>query len=1009
MRSLLSIILVLSFVVVAPWLGNTSESSSDDALLDEGIFIIEEDIKEKEKDLQDLKVVLQSKEVKESIPVAKQAQALERITWAMDHYKISQQKVDIAIKATNIVEKQYYFKEAKRYAEMASGLKRRAYAAASAPKAELALQQQGAAQPKRKGTLQFYSELDQIVFGSEAFQQALAIQRAYVEKVEPQMEDPVGYDVAKSWLTTWNGKTVDVTPVVKAVHKVWGPLKKGPVFKSVPTPGGERYKMIPEATVALSSLETKEQREKVGGVALEVTIDLLSFLGVPGFRSNGPVKVIENPILISLTELYKRILAYTTNQTKWNTLPDELRYPGGIQRIHGFVLDLQKEDVFLVGSPAQLLINRIDIDSLIVGLRSVWAEGLTPAVSLDAFPDAPAGPQYVRVMSVPQDTTFAKIMLDADYAMKRITFGDLKVDVAGFQSHKDLVPSRWPVPIPDSLCWFYPMPLGANDIHISSTERTVLFETGVRLLTETGKGVGIGFVGGGPQNPLNKQVVDLFTAHYEEFERSDQVKPRGIFLRLHGLVDIVTVCKLWSSLGINYPILEKFSFLPLRDLQGTEAVPTYYPGVMTPLVFDGTRTWCIAGGVQIRARASRRSLDQYQDVVTATLEHAVDTFPRKRKFAKSFVLSLGLPRPDVQSGGEIEETMVAGHTALAIGQFDTARTKFMDVTKKDPFYADAWIGLALAESILGNHEAAVKAIGEALAEDPGEPEFYMIALHISMQAGSHIDLSDWDESILLDLSNEFTLQSLFALSQDQDAEAKEYADKAIALWEDNPDAYYFRAIALAGLGSEKWTKDMERAIRLYRKQIRLTGDATNKHRLAFALAWRAKRRLFDIHSRDLDKVLLYSVETEAVLYQLQRAVDDAREAGKLDASLPLAPTIEAEVRAQRTSVFRALERSWDLTPAQQVAERVTEKFPDYSPGHRAKAMILALLEKYDEAISAISEAIRLDPTLHGALPERAALHAHQGNCEAASADLRRAKELGMWVPSEIEESVQQCH
>lgn len=1010
MRSLLSAILIGIFVVIPLRVGYVAELPPDEnSFIDGGIFILTEELEKEKDDFDDLEEVFQeSKEVKESIPVAEQVQAREQMEWAVGELEIARQNIDLAKKATNIAQKQYYFNKAKDHAEKARNWKRRAHATVSPQKAEPA---QEPAQPKRKGSLQFGTDLTQRVFGSEAFQQALAIkrkQRGFTERKSPQMADAINFDSQSGVLTTSTGTKVDITPVVEAVNRVLGTFKKKDIFETVPLPeGGEVFRLKPEVKKALSSLKTKEQREKVGGVSLEVTLDLLSFLGLPDFRTSGPTKVVENPVLISLNGLYQQVSAYAGDQTKWNKLPSALRYPGGIERIHGFVLDPENEDIFLVGASAKFPEDCIDIDSLIVGLKTVWAEGSTPAVSLEPLPDAIAGPQYVRVFGMPQDTTFAKIMLDADYLMKRITFGDLEVDVAGFRSLKDLLAGQRQSSSA-ARSWFYPMALGADGIHISSTERSVLFETEVQLLTEEVRIVASGFesvVSSGDSYDL--QVCKLFTEHYGEFENLRQVKPSGIFLRLHGLVDIVTMCKLWRSFGLNYSILDQFSKLPLSDLEGDAAVPTYYPGITTIYAKQMDREWFIMGGVQIKPRATRRSLDQYQDVMTLTLEDAVDTFPRKRKFAKSIVLSLSLPRVDVASAGEIEQIMTAGRTALVVGQFEAARTKFKEVTKKDPFYAEAWLNLARAESSLGNHQAAAAGVKKALSEDPGDPGFYMTALDILMKGGQDIDLYAWDEAILRDMSVEFTIQSFFALKNHQDTEAREYAETAVYLWEDNPDAYYCRATALARLRLDRWSKDLERAIRLYRRQIRLTGDKTNRHKLAFALAWRAKKRLIDIP--DLDQALADPVETKAVLYQMQRAVDDAVEAVKLDPALPLALVMEAEARAHRVSALRTLGRQSNLDPARQAAQKVVKQFPDYSPGYRARAMVLELSEEFDGAIEALSEAIRLDPTLGGVLANRALLSAEQGNCSAADADSQRARELGIsFLPGTKEAIKQWC-
>ena len=61
---------------------------------------------------------------------------------------------------------------------------------------------------------------------------------------------------------------------------------------------------------------------------------------------------------------------------------------------------------------------------MIVALAFVYRDNRTPQVSLDPDPALPAGPQVSRVLGIPPDSSFARVLLDADYAMKRILAAD---------------------------------------------------------------------------------------------------------------------------------------------------------------------------------------------------------------------------------------------------------------------------------------------------------------------------------------------------------------------------------------------------------------------------------------------------------------------------------------------------------------------------------------------------------------------------------------------------------
>src|SRR5207248_891473 len=117
----------------------------------------------------------------------------------------------------------------------------------------------------------------------------------------------------------------------------------------------------------------------------------------------------------------------------------------------------------LVGSPATDPMRRLDIDAIVLAVRQVWREGKTMAVSLDPLPNDFGGPQYPRVIDTPADSIVARIMLDADYAMKRMMSlvpGSGPVDMAAvFQAaHLENFLTRF---------WLNPQYLGRNAIYRS--------------------------------------------------------------------------------------------------------------------------------------------------------------------------------------------------------------------------------------------------------------------------------------------------------------------------------------------------------------------------------------------------------------------------------------------------------------------------------------------------------------------------------------------------------------
>jgi tetratricopeptide (TPR) repeat protein len=839
---------------------------------------------------------------------------------------------------------------------------------------------------------------------NSAFRQLLrsaeAGQRAEGRAAVGESADARDYDAGAESLVVPGGRSIDVRTLRGAFRQVTGTA--APLFERVPEPGGGApvYRLTAPAREALAAPATRAQLENVGGVELQVTLDLLGYLGLPDFRKRGPATFVESPVLVSLAELATRLQAHAG---AWGELPEALRYPGGIERVHGFVLDAQRRDVVLVGARARGLETRLDVDLLIVALQSVWQEGLTPGVSLDALPENPGGPQYSRVIGVPPTSRFARVMLDADYAMKRVMMDDLRVTVPGFRSYAQVMAAQ-PSALPRERFWFYPAALGAGDVHVSATARTILFDTGVRLLTESQRVVAGGYVGTGDADQHALRAAESFTAAYDAIERAAAVEPRGIFVALHGLVDLVTTAKIWREMGLDYPALKVLAGLPVRRLQGAEAVPAYYPGVTRVYARTAIGQYTITGGVLARARASRRSLDRYRDVTTATLERAVDQFPRGQGFAQPLAFRFSLPRGGADVRSDAEHLVIAGQAALVQGRYDDARSRLAAATAADPFDADAWAYLGQAQAMLNRHRDAAASVARALELEPTDTMLRLIALDVALRADSRLDLRAYDENVRRLLGEDYAAQAQAALGRSQIAEARRLADRALALSSDNADASAVRALTWPDLASADAARDWIEAIRGYRRRVR-AGDDTAKRPLAFALTMRAVLRLEHV---ELGPAAQDAGRAQQILDELQRVVDEAREARQLDDGEPLAPATEARARALRVAVFEARGQSGNLAVARGLADATAARFADFSPAHFARAVVLRVADEPAGAVAALTETLRLDPTDGGALRLRAHLYAEAGRCTDARADLERARALGVSIAPAIREVVDRC-
>jgi len=252
---------------------------------------------------------------------------------------------------------------------------------------------------------------------------------------------------------------------------------------------------------------------------------------------------------------------------------------GGLKKILGFVLDESEEDIILIGYYDTTL-PAIYTEDLVVALRNAWLKyadlkGNTyyysnPGCSID--PDQQVmqklrkfghtmlssrtidesqkilkgwhnicrNPQNVRVMGIPFNSNFAKIMVKADYDMKNIVNGTDSLGISGLSSLMRLkenqilkrIHNNQPVSVSVSMnrFWFYP---GENSYE-ESEGVLLIRQCPVHLLTEN------------EYNSSEKKEDSLaikfshnVTVHYSEL-----AEERLIYNELESLFRLVCVAKI---------------------------------------------------------------------------------------------------------------------------------------------------------------------------------------------------------------------------------------------------------------------------------------------------------------------------------------------------------------------------------------------------------------------------------------------------------------------------------
>ncbi len=152
-------------------------------------------------------------------------------------------------------------------------------------------------------------------------------------------------------------------------------------------------------------------------------------------------------------------------EAKKDPVKQEVKNLAGIGWLEGFVVDSDNRDIILIGRQT-LNSPTLHIDDLVVNMRNVWNNESYPYCSLDPRPEdirklnqlasqsgtvssveqmngfvqrlkESWGSQSVVVGGVPRNSRHAHVMIDADYHMKKISQGLLKLP--GIRSYLDIV------------------------------------------------------------------------------------------------------------------------------------------------------------------------------------------------------------------------------------------------------------------------------------------------------------------------------------------------------------------------------------------------------------------------------------------------------------------------------------------------------------------------------------------------------------------------------------------
>jgi hypothetical protein len=282
----------------------------------------------------------------------------------------------------------------------------------------------------------------------------------------------------------------------------------------------------------------------------------------------------------------------------------------GIKRIEGLILE--NKDIIIFG-PSDTLLPELNLDDFVVALKSANGiysqQGIAgnrmnlkgPACTIDPTPEAMrvlndiashfkgndfiaeqewmttcGVQQTVLVINVPKNIRFSRVMVEADYFMKKINNGTSEIKLNGFRSLNDffmryqnrkdnnvLITNRF---------WFR----GDTSYYSQTGNTYYLISTPVILSTEQEFQSSYGNIyGTGKPNPIAQKYSIAFTKCYDEIATK-----KTLYTDLFNLYRFIEIAKLIyseSSLNIDY-ILQHYNCEPVvvpDSLKGIADIARY--------------------------------------------------------------------------------------------------------------------------------------------------------------------------------------------------------------------------------------------------------------------------------------------------------------------------------------------------------------------------------------------------------------------------------------------------
>jgi hypothetical protein len=355
--------------------------------------------------------------------------------------------------------------------------------------------------------------------------------------------------------------------------------------------------------------------------------------------------------MVSLRGLAEAI--ETANRENSGRLPEEVQYLAGLQRIQYILVYPEENDVVLAGPGEGWTVDEranvvgistgrpvLLLDDLLVALRyatEARTEGISCSIdpteegnrrlaqildqqrqqsrlnppALEAAIKQAYGPQQISITGVPQTSHFARVLVAADYRMKRLAMKIDESPVRGLPSYLDLIKgSRIPSNVNPR--WW----MACNYEPLAASEDGLAWELrgpGVQVMTEDEFIEEDGDVSGtGRRGAAAQRWADMMTEKYDALSARDSV-----FGELRNIMDMCVVAALLEKEGLL--VKAGLSVPILTDQASPHKLEDWYaPQKVAPEVsfLRARNSWIVtaSGGVQVESWQAASRVEQVAEV-----------------------------------------------------------------------------------------------------------------------------------------------------------------------------------------------------------------------------------------------------------------------------------------------------------------------------------------------------------------------------------------------------------